>query len=131
MARARSLSQFQKAFSDEASCLLLSFAAPVAAGPFQDALAAKDRHDYPTTLRLLRTLADQGDANAQWALGDMYYAGQGVSQDYAEAVKWFRRAADQGQAFAQFMVGHMYDVGQGVPQDYTEAARWFRKAAEQ
>jgi hypothetical protein len=45
--------------------LVLSLAAPVAAGPIEDARAANLRGDYATALRLLRPLADQGDAFAQ------------------------------------------------------------------
>ena len=56
-------------------------------------------------MRLLRPLADQGDATAQYDLGLMYAKGQGVPQDYAEAVKWFRKAADQGDASAQYNLG--------------------------
>ena len=57
--------------------LLLSLAAPVAAGPLEDATAAYDRGDYATALRLLRPLADQGDASAQFNLGVMYDNGRG------------------------------------------------------
>jgi FOG: TPR repeat, SEL1 subfamily len=111
--------------------LVLSFAAPVAAGPFEDAAAAYGRGDYATALRLFRPLADQGDAAAQYNLGVMYDNGQGVPQNDAEAVKWFRLAADQGDASAQFNLGTMYDKGEGVPQNYAEAAKWYRLAADQ
>jgi TPR repeat protein len=63
--------------------LLLSFAAPVAAGPLEDATAADDRGDYATALRLLRELADQGNARAQFKLGGMYDDGRGVAQNDA------------------------------------------------
>jgi len=75
--------------------------------------------------------ADQGEANAQFQLGDMYEQGQGVPQDYEEAVKWYRLAANQGNAYAQVNLGTMYDNGTGVPQDDEEAVKWYRLAAEQ
>ena len=62
------------------------------AGSFEDATAAHGRGDYATAMRLLRPLADQGNADAQFNLGVIYE----VAQDYAEAVKWFRKAAEQG-----------------------------------
>ena len=111
--------------------LLSSFAARVAAGPLDDATAAMERRDYATALRLLRPLADQGDADAQARLAAMFIAGQGVPQDYAEAAKWFRKAADQGSTIAQLGVAAMYIAGRGVPQDDTEAVRWLRRAADQ
>ena len=49
----------------------------MAAGPLEDANAAYNRGDYATALRLLRPLADQGDASAQYNLGVMYDNGQG------------------------------------------------------
>jgi TPR repeat protein len=44
----------------------------VAAGPLEDAGAAYQRGDYPTALRLIRPLAEQGNAVAQFNLGLMY-----------------------------------------------------------
>ena len=76
-----------------------------------------------------KELADQGDADAQFNLGVMYYKGQGVPQDCAEAMKWYRLAADQGVARAQEMLGWMHYFGEGVPQDYTEAYAWLSIAA--
>jgi TPR repeat protein len=68
--------------------LALSFAGSVAAGPAEDvaaAVAAHKRGDYATALRLIRPLADQGDADAQNILGLMYAQGRGVPQDYVVA----------------------------------------------
>ena len=56
----------------------LSFAAPMAAGPLEDADAALKRRDYTTAVRLNRFLAEQGDANAQYNLGVVYDNGLGV-----------------------------------------------------
>jgi TPR repeat protein len=111
--------------------LVLSLAAPVAAGPLEDAAVAYSTGDYATALRLFRPLADQGVASAQAHLGSMYYEGKGVPQDYAEAVKWYRLAADQGEVLAQHNLGSMYYDGKGVPQDYAEAVKWYRLAADQ
>jgi hypothetical protein len=47
--------------------LVLGFATPVVACPLEDANAAIKRHDYVTALRLIRPLAEQGDANAQYS----------------------------------------------------------------
>ncbi len=101
------------------------------AGPLEDANAARQRGDYAAAMRILRPLAEQGNAYAQALLGGMYSLGQGVPQNYAEALKWFRLGADQGFSFAQFGLGALYYNGQGVPQNYAEAARWYRLAADQ
>jgi hypothetical protein len=55
--------------------LAVSFAGSVAAGPFEDAAAAYIKGDYATALRLMRPLAEQGNAIAQFNLGQMYRNG--------------------------------------------------------
>ena len=108
----------------------LSMAGGAVAGPYEDAQAAHGRRDYATALRLWRPLADQGNAEAQYALGFMYDHGQGVPKNYAGAAKWWRLAADQGNTFAQFNLGALYDDGKGVPQNKAEALKWYHLAAE-
>ncbi len=108
----------------------LGLAAPAWAG-FDEGVAAYKRGDYATAIREWRPLAEQGDAEAQFFLGLMYYIGKGVTQDYAEAMRWYRKAAEQGHAEAQSFLGIKYEHGLGVPQDSAEAVQWYRKAAEQ
>ena len=109
--------------------LTLMLTGGAAAGPFEDGGAALKRGDYAEALRLWRPLADQGHADGQLKLGNMYGRGQGVPQDYAEAVKWNRLAAEQGDAEAQHNLGVSYHRGEGVPQDYVQAHMWFNLAA--
>ena len=115
--------------------VLCLFAAASTWGDVKDGVAAYERGDYKTALDRLRPLAEQGDAEAQYHLGLMYYGmydvGKGVFQDDVEAVKWFTKAAQQNHASAQYILGLMYYSGKGVVQDYVEAAKWYRKAAEQ
>lgn len=64
--------------------ILVGIALGAVAGPLEDALAAAERGDYSPTIWLLRPLADQGNAMAQFDLGSMYTNGLGVPQNYAE-----------------------------------------------
>jgi TPR repeat protein len=80
--------------------LSLSFAIPVLAGPLEDANAAIKRRDYATAVRLIRPLAEQGDANAQYNLGVLYDNGLGVPQDRVRAYMWLNLAAMQGRESA-------------------------------
>ncbi len=104
---------------------------PALAAPLDDAKAADSRGDFATALRLYEPLANEGDSDAEFSLGRLYYNGKGVPHSNAEAAKWFGKAADQGQAAAQLYLGIMYAGGLGVPQDYAEAVMWYRKAADQ
>jgi uncharacterized protein len=101
----------------------------IAAGPLENAIAAYLKGDYATAERLLRPLAEQGDARAQAGLGMMYETGFGVTQDYLAAAIWYRKAADQGNARAQYNLGILYERGNGVPQDYVQALKWYSLSA--
>ena len=110
---------------------IMALAVPVDAEPFEDGKAAYDRGEYAMALRLLRPLAEQGDANAQFIVGLSYSEGEGLPQHYREALKWFRKAAEQGLAEAQSELGKIYYDGPSVLQNNAEAAKWYFKAAEQ
>jgi len=55
------------------------------------------KRDYAAAARLVRPLAQQGDANAQYILGVFYDNGLGVPQDRVEAYMWLSLAASQGR----------------------------------
>jgi hypothetical protein len=93
---------------------------------------------YTQAVFWFRKAAEQGDADSQDALGNLYYDGHGplsmqlfMHGRYAQAAFWYRKAAEQGDVDAEYSLGMMYEDGQGVPQDDTQAAAWLRKAAEQ
>ena len=79
----------------------------------------------------MKALAEEGDAESQYNLGEMYLNGHGVAQDDKEAIKWYRKAAGRNHPQAQYTLGDMYRNGHGVAQDDKEAAKWYREAAEQ
>jgi len=83
------------------------------------------------TLNEWESLAEQGDANAQNCLGQLYDYGEGNRTNYKEAFKWYSKAAKQGNAAAQFNLGVLYVAGNGVLKDEKEAVKWYRKSAEQ
>ena len=80
--------------------------------------------DAAQAVKWYRKAADQGYANAQNSLGNMF-----VDQDPAEALKWYRKAADQGDHCAQNNLGCMYAQGDGVPKDTVRAYMYFNLAA--
>jgi len=96
---------------------------------FQAGVDAYNQGDYATAVKEWRPLAEQGDANAQFNLGQMHRKGQGVPQDYGAAARWYRLAAEQGIDDAQFTLGVMYQDGLGVLQDYVQAHMWYNLAA--
>ena len=104
--------------------ILLLLATPAVAD-FAMGVTAYKNGDFETALKEWRPLADQGFADAQWALASMYQYGDGVTQDFNTAFRWYRLAAEQGNAIAQNSLGEMYLQGQGVTQDRIRALMWF------
>jgi len=101
------------------------------AGPLEEGIEAYEDGDYATAMRLLKPLAEEGDAGAQSGLGAMYYQGEGVQQDYTKALKWTRKAAEQGEGSAQYNLALLYKRGHGVQKDLTQAYLWFSLSAAQ
>jgi uncharacterized protein len=83
-------------------------------------------------LLALRSNAATGNAEAQNALGEAFYAGKlGAVKNAAEAVRWFRMAAEQNLAAAQSKLGVCYERGDGVAKYELEAYKWDLLAAAQ
>jgi clan AA aspartic protease (TIGR02281 family) len=105
------------------------------AGPLEDELhngiRAWKRGDYATAMRILRPLAESGNAVAQNFVGVMYQHGNGVQRSPVQAAIWYRKSAEQGNDMGQDSLGLLYDFGDGVPQNYAEAMKWTLKAAKQ
>jgi len=122
----------KKALRDLSVYLLLVLAPlPFATADFEAGLDAIDRNDYGAAYAEFKTLADQGDPDAQVNLGNLYMRGLGVAQDYAAAFDWYRKAADQNNAVAEGKLGILHYYGLGTIRDSDQAAKCFRKAAEQ
>ena len=84
-------------------------------------------------------LAEHGDPEAQFLLGNTYATGSSLGQgmsvynlgvgDDVAAVRWYRVSAEQGHWRAQSELGSHYLTGRGVPQDHVLAYKWFNLAA--
>lgn len=66
------------------------------------------------SLRRLRTLADEGDADALLALAQRYHRGDGVQRDFARAIQYYQRAADAGSARAREFLALIFSRSGGV-----------------
>src|SRR5712692_2733388 len=99
-----------------------------AAGDLESAKRAYQDKDYAKAFKEVMPLADQGNADAQFILGKMYWEGQGVLKDSDQAIKWFKLSAAQGNADAQFYLGSFYLLPH---RDIAEGAKWLRISAEQ
>lgn len=74
-----------------------------------------------------RKAAEQGDADAQYRLGECY------AKDEAEALKWYHKAAEQGHEGAKGRLVDWYKLEEDHAVKWYRKAEvgWYRKAAEQ
>ena len=95
---------------------------------FRYSLGDGVKQDQETANRWLQQAAGNGDADAQYWLGERYYdGGSGFGKDRAAAFMWLEKAAAQGGRGEQSHVGWRY-YSNG---DYDNARRWLQKAADQ
>lgn len=100
--------------------------AAVAQTTYQRAFA---EGDYPTAWELAAPKAVEGEAEAQYLLGSMYFDGQGVEQDRCLATLWFDKAARRGHGQAQYRMGEAHTWGYGVTRKDQVAREWMILAA--
>ncbi|PYP92172.1 MAG: hypothetical protein DMG65_05070 [Candidatus Angelobacter sp. Gp1-AA117] len=86
------------------------------------------KQDYQSAFEWCRKAAEQGNAEAQNALGVMYSLGRGVAQSKEEAFLWYKKAAKQNIAKADYNVAISYYNGDGVGSDLATAYAWMMLA---
>lgn len=62
-----------------------------------EGIASFKVQDYRRAFIRLMPEAEKGNADAQYAIGYMYYYGQGVVEDRGRAMYWIKCAAEKGQ----------------------------------
>ena len=67
------------------SALLSVLLVGTASADFDAGLAAYEAGDYAAALHELRPLADEGDLDARFYLGEMHLQGKGVERDFQKA----------------------------------------------
>jgi curved DNA-binding protein CbpA len=67
-------------------------ALPIRTDELKDAETAYSNQDYEKALSLYMKLAEKGDTNARFNIGEMYYKGHGIPQDIVQAHMWFTLA---------------------------------------
>lgn len=77
-------------------------------------------------------LAESGNSEAQWELGQYLRFGDVFPADVQEANRWLEQAAQSGCGTAQHHLAWYLETGQyGYAQDRQAAEDWYRRAFEQ
>lgn len=98
---------------------------------FNDAYEAAQKGNHKKAVSLWTSLAEDGDAAAQYTLGWMFESGQGVKKNEHRAITWYTKAAHQGDVAAQYVLATIYKRGSTVKKDSKQAILWLMKAANQ
>ncbi|MEK6223346.1 MAG: sel1 repeat family protein [Thermodesulfobacteriales bacterium] len=97
---------------------------------------------YDIAKKMWKPMAENGDCDAEYALGLLYFNGLSVRKNYNTALKWWSRAAEQAQPQALNSVGIVYahlrvsyttldcKKGCGEAKNLITAYKWFGLAIE-
>jgi uncharacterized protein len=108
------------------AALLLAFSTPASAQSVKAGIEAWQRADYSGAVAIWRPLAEGGDADAAFNIGQAYRLGRGVPTNLAIAQSWFERAARQNHVDAQTTLGLLlFQNG-----NQAEGLKWLKAAAE-
>jgi len=103
-----------------------------AASDIEDAVEAMRTGNFAEAYCIMRPLADDGDADAQYNIGWMYLNGYGLRVNDSLALDWWEKASAQGHTDANFSIGMLYSLGEGeVPKDSSKAIDYYLLAAKQ
>ena len=89
----------------------------------------KSQLSIDTDIGILRAQSDEGNSDAKFYLGTLYYIGKNLNQDFDKAIKLFEEASDGGNVSATFNLGIIYAKGRGVDIDEKKAFDYYKKAA--
>lgn len=110
-----------------AAACIGALSAPASAQSVKAGIEAWQRSDYAAAVAIWRPLAEKGDADAQFNLGQAYRLGKGVPLNLGAAQTWFERAASSGHVDAETTLGLLlFQNG-----DRAAGLKWLRRAAEQ
>jgi hypothetical protein len=106
--------------------LAVGVATPASAQTVKAGIEAWQQADYSRAVAIWRPLAEKGNADAQFDLGEAYRLGRGVTINLGAATTWFERAAKQGHIDAQRILGLLlFQNG-----DRVNGLKWLKMAAD-
>ncbi len=79
-----------------------------------------------------RMAAEQGVTDAEYYIGRLYDAGEGLARSDKEALKWYGRAVAKGHPQAQYQLGLLFARPfDGYKADAAKSLKWIMLAAQQ
>ena len=100
------------------------------ANNFEKGKSAYLSHAWNLAVYELRPLADEGHAEAQLLMANMYSDGVGVKKNDKKARELYELSAHKGNNNAMLALATIYSDGVDVPKDKKKGAYWFTKSSE-
>ena len=97
--------------------------------PDEEGGDGKAVRDYEKAVAWLEKAAEAEHASAQYALANIYLAGEAVAKDVTKATELFTRAAKQGHDYAAYQLGKQFLQGEETEKDVEAAIKWLKQSA--
>ncbi|MEO7750149.1 MAG: tetratricopeptide repeat protein, partial [Sphingomicrobium sp.] len=109
-----------------AAALIGASASAVSGQSVNAGIEAWQRGNYASAVAIWRPLAERGDADAQFNIGQAYRLGRGVPINLSQAKSWLEKSAAQGHVDAETTLGLLlFQNG-----DQAAAVKWLKAAAQ-
>lgn len=82
---------------------------------------------YEKAFKYFMLAADEGNRDAMFDVGTMYWKGVGVKQNYKKAIEYLKKLSDEGFARASLVTGEIL----AATRDETEATKYYEIAVKQ
>lgn len=97
--------------------------------PDEEGGDGKAVRDYEKAVAWLEKAAEAEHASAQYALANIYLAGEAVAKDVTKATELFTRAAKQGHDYAAYQLGKQFLQEEETEKDVEAAIKWLKQSA--
>ncbi len=91
-----------------------------------DACYAYGEGRFKDAIDIFLDLAESGNAMAAVYVAEMYFRGEGITQDVEKGLDWLQRAASWGDSAAAYNLGAIYYSGvYRIKKDFNKSKQYF------
>ena len=98
---------------------------------YSDTLYGDFRRNYKKSFQWMEAAANQGDADAEVEMAEMYMRGEVIPMNARKAKTWYEKAAAKDDLDGINGLARLYRYGSGVRKDQEKAFEYYQKASLQ
>lgn len=91
---------------------------------------ARFKEVWAESVPALLAMADSGDPEIWFELGNAYHSGHAVERDFVRAEEWYRKSAFAGYASSMVRLGQLLSRNEPTLEQLVESVDWYRRAAD-